>query len=188
MKSVILGLFFLSALTLPAWAGSFSIDFNDHSTQLGIAQKYNTPQYGDSVVKGRFLYNEDTDTKLLGIAAGVIGTPGNVAGLNLGIDVNLNGGSTADDLELLAAGLGLSAEFNPPQLQGFGVDAHLIYSPKIFAFMDVEDYFEWGFGVSYLVLPNARLTLAFQNIEVEIENGGDYEIDDTVRFGIEFEF
>lgn len=188
MKSALLGLLFVSVFALPAWAGSFSFDFNDHSTQLGFAQKLNTQQYGDAVIKGRYLYNEESDTNLAGIAAGVIGAPGNVSGLSFGIDVALNGGRTSDDQDLLAVGLGMLAAYNPPALSGFGVDAHLVYSPEIFTFMDTDDYFEWGFGASYLVLPNARITLAFQNIQVEIKNRGNRDLDETVRFGIKFEF
>lgn len=188
MKSAFLGLVFLFVFALPAWAGSFSFDFNDRSAQLGFVQTLNTQQYGDSVIKGRYLYNEDSDTNLAGIAAGVVGEPGNVNGLRFGIDVGLNGGRTRDDKDFLAVGLGFLAEYAPPVLRGFGVDGHLIYSPEIFTFMDAEDYFEWGFGASYLVLPNASITLAFQNIKVDIKNRGNRDLDETVRFGIKFEF
>lgn len=188
MKSAFLGLLFLSVFALPAWAGSFSIDFNDHSTQLGFVQKLNTQQYGDAAFKARYLYNEESDTNLVGVAGGVIGTPGNVNGLSFGIDVALNGGRTSDDKDLLAVGLGMLAAYNPPALSGFGVDAHLVYSPEIFTFMDTDGYLEWGFGANYLVLPNARLTLAFQNIQVDIKNRGDRDLDETVRFGIMFQF
>ncbi len=188
MKRAVLSLILVSVMTLPAWAGSFSFDFNDRSTQLGFVQKLTTQQYGDSVIKGRYLYNEDSDTNLAGIAGGVIGAPGNVDGLNLGIDVALNGGTTGDDQEVLAVGLGFLASYSPAVLRGFGVDGHLVYSPEIFTFMDADGYFDWGFGVSYLVLPNAKITLAFQNIQVDIQDRGIQDLDETVRFGIQLEF
>ena len=188
MKSVIFGLVFFSLLVTPVWAGNFSLDFNDHSTQFGLVQKLNTQNYGDTVVKARYLYNDSSRTNLGGIAAGVIGEPGNVEGLKLGIDVALNGGQTRNDKEFLAVGLGFSAVYAPAVLRGLGLDAHLVYSPEIFTFLDSEDYFEWGAGVSYQVLPNARITLAFQNIQVDIKNQPRSDLDETVRFGISFAF
>ena len=158
-------------------AGSISLDFNDHSTQFRVAQKLNTQQYGDSVVKARYLYNEESRTNLAGIAAGVIGTPGNINGLKIGLDVSLNGGRTDADQDLLAAGLGFLVEFAPPALPGLGVNAQLVYSPEIFAVLDAEDYFEWGFGASYLVLPNAKIMLSFQNIQVDLKNSGESDLE-----------
>ena len=188
MKSVILGLVFFSLLTTPVWAGSFSLDFNDHSTQFGYIQNLNTQNYGDTVAKVRYLYNDDSRTNLAGVSAGVIGTPGNADGLRLGIDVALNGGQTENDQEILAVGLGFLAEYAPPALRGFGFDGHLVYSPEIFTFLDSEDYFEWGVGASYQVLPNAKLTLAFQNIQIDLKNRNGFDLDETVRFGIKLTF
>ena len=69
MKSVVLSLFFLSLLTSPVWAGTFSLDFNDYSTHLGFVQKLNTQTYGDSVAKIRYLYNDDSRTNLAASAS-----------------------------------------------------------------------------------------------------------------------
>lgn len=188
MKSVIIALIVFTFFASPVWARSFSLDFNDHSTQFGFAQELNAQSYGDTVAKVRYLYNEDSSTNLAGLAAGVIGAPGNVAGLKLGVDVALNGGQTDNDQKILAVGLGLLAEYAPPALGGFGVDGHLVYSPEIFTFLDSEDYFEWGLGASYQVLPNAKLFLAFQNIQVDIKNQGRSDLDETLRFGINLSF
>ncbi len=188
MKSVVLALVFLSLFVSPVWAGSFSLDFNDYSTQIGFVQKLNTQTYGDTVAKVRYLYNNHSRTNLAGVAVGVIGTPGNVDGLKLGIDVALNGGETEADQEVLAFGLGFLADYAPPALRGFGLEGHLIYSPEIFTFLDSEDYIEWGVGASYQVLPTARVTLAFQNIHIDLKNRGGFDLDETVRFGISFDF
>lgn len=188
MKSVVLSLFLFPFLLTSVWAGSFSLDLNDHSTQIGYLQKLDSQNYGDTIIKGRYLYNDDTSTHLFGVAGGVVGTPGNVDGLSLGLDVGLNGGRTKNSKDLLAIGLGLGAEYAPPALRGFGVDGHLVYSPSIFAFADSEDYFEWGVGASFLVLPNAKVTLAYQNIEVDVKNVGNRDLDDTVRLGFKLEF
>ena len=188
MRSFLLACILVPLLGVSAWAGTFSLDLNDHSTQFGYAQKLNTQSYGDSVARVRYLYNDDTDTHLIGVAGGVKGSPGTVDGLKLGIELALNGAETKDDQEILALGLGFNGEYMPPALRGLGLDAHLIYAPDIFAFIDCEDYLEWGVGASYQVLPNAKVTLAYQQIDVDLEGGGSKDLDETVRIGVKFEF
>lgn len=188
MKSVLLGMVLFALLGTPVWAGSFSLDFNDHSTQFGYVQKLNTQTYGDTVVKVRYLYNDNSRTNLAGLAAGVIGSPGNVDGLKLGIDVVLNGGRTENDQDVLAVGLGFAAEYAPPVLRGLGFDGRLVYSPEIFTFLDSEDYFEWAVGMGYQVLPTAKVTLAFQNIQIDTKSRSSFNLDETVRFGITLTF
>ncbi len=188
MKSAIWGVLILAFCVTPVWAGSFSIDLNQHSTQLGYVQQLDTQNYGDTFAKARYLYNDDTSTNLVGVSVGVTGTPGNADGLKLGLDVAVNGAQTKDDQKLLAVGLGFLAEYTPPVLRGFGIDGHLVYSPEIFTFMDGKDYFDWGIGASYKVLPNARVTLAYQNIQADIKNRGDRDLDDTVRLGFRLDF
>lgn len=188
MRVTSLLLLILLFLVPSVWAGSFSLDLNDHSTQIGYAQKLDTQNYGDTVARARYLYNDDTNTNLFGINGGVVGAPGNVDGLRIGLDVALNGGQTEGSQKLMAVGLGVNAEYLSPMLRGLGVDTHLVYSPSIFSFMDSEDYLEWGIGASYLVLPNAKVTLAYQKIEVDVTDFGDRDLDDTVRLGIKFDF
>ena len=188
MRSLLLTSALVPLLSLPAWAGSFSIDLNDHSTQLGYSQKLNTQSYGDSSARVRYLYNDDTRTHLAGIAGGVSGSPGTVDGLTLGLEVALNGGQARDDYDFLALGLGFNGEYMPPAMRGLGFDTHLIYSPDIFAFIDAEEYLEWGLGTSYQVLPNAKVTLAYQKVEVGLQGPGKKDLDDTIRVGVKFEF
>ncbi len=188
MKRLFLSLVLSLAFVPAVFAGNFSIDLNQHSTQVEYVQQLDTQNYGDTFAKVRYLYNDDSSTNLFGAAAGVTGTPGNAAGLKLGLDVAVNGGQTKNDQKLLAVGLGFMAEYTPPALQGVGFAGHLVYSPEIFTFMDGKDYLDWGCGVSYKVLPNAKVTLAYQNIQADIKNRGNRDLDNTVRFGISLDF
>ena len=187
MKTAILTIL-CACLALPAWAGTFSIDLNNDSTQLQYIQKMNTQNYGDSLAKVRYFYDDDTDTNLLGVAAGVTGSPGNADGLKFGFDLGVNATDSDNDLNVVAVGVGANISFNPPGLPGLGLDGHVVYSPEIFTFADGEEYTEWGVGVSYQVLPNASVTLAYQNIEIDFEGLGKGEIDDAVRVGLRLDF
>lgn len=188
MKSAVLATLLVCLCSLSSWAGTFSINLNNESTQIGYIQKLNTQTYGDTLAKARFLYNDHTNTTLGGISAGVTGAPGNVDGLKFGLDVALNGGQTKNDQKLMAVGLGFLADYAPPALRGFGVGGHLLYSPEIFTFLDGKEYFEWGFGASYQVLPNASVTLDYQNVRADIKDYGHRDLDDTVRLGIRLDF
>lgn len=187
MKAALLALLG-TCLALPAWAGTLAIDLNNDSAQLHYTQNLNTQSYGETFAKGRYLYNDDTDTNLIGVAGGVIGSPGDIDGLKFGFDLGLNGADTGNDLDLVAVGVGGSVRYNPPELRGLGISGHVVYSPEILTFADGEDYVEWGAGLSYQVIPNASLTLAYQNIEVDFGKRGKGELDDSVRIGLSFDF
>lgn len=187
IRVCLLGLLFFT-LASTAGAASVSLELNDHSAQAGFRQTLPGQGYGNSLVGARMLYNEDRDVVLGGIYAGVTGSPGNVGGLTFGVMLALNLADLPHSNELIAAGIGLEARYLPPQLMGVGVDARLTYGPDIFTFGDADNYLESGLGLSYQVLPNARLTLGYQHIRAGLENHHSYRLDDTIRVGVTLDF
>lgn len=170
-----------------AWAGTFALDFNDDSAQFGYVQQLSQEAYGGSIARARLLYNDDTETLLGTVGFGVVGSPGNIPGLETGIEVSVNGSDT-DSENLLAVAFGVQVDYAPPSLRGFAVTTGLSYAPKIFTFMDAEKYLETGVGIRYAIMPNASLTLAYQNILVDFEDYEDIRLDDSFRVGIRFDF
>lgn len=186
LRTVVILLLGLS-VTGTAWAGTFTLDFNDESAQFGYVQLLNREAYGESLAGVRLLYNDDTDTLLGSVGFGVKGSPGNIPGLGTSILVSVNGSDT-DSEQMLAVGVGLKVDYAPPALGGFGVTAGIHYAPDIFTFIDAENYLETVVGVRYTIMPNAALTLAYQNIRIDFDERDDVRVDDSVRFGIRFDF
>lgn len=170
-----------------AWAGTFSLDFNDESAQFGYVQSLTQEAYGNSLAGVRLLYNDDTETILGTVGFGVQGSPGNIPGLKTSILVSINGSDT-DGEAMLAVALGLMVDYVPHALEGLGVSAGIRYAPDIFTFIDAENYLETFVGVRYTIMPNAALTLAYQNIRIDFDEYDDVRVDDSVRIGVRFDF
>lgn len=170
-----------------AWSSSFSLDFNDESAQTKYDHLLSREAYGESEAKFRLLYNDETDTFLGSAGVGVKGSPGNLHGLETGVMVSVNS-SDVEHEKMLAIGVGLQVDYAPPALGGFGVTAGVLYAPKVFTFMDVEDYLETSVGIRYSIMPNAALILTYQNILIDFKKYGDVRLDDEVRIGVKLNF
>ena len=170
-----------------AWAGTMSLDFNNESAQFNYKHLLTREAYGDSIAGFRLLYNEDTETFLGTVAAGVVGTPGNVPGLETGVDISASS-SESDNEKMFAIAVGLTVDYSPPVLGGLGVLARAHYAPKVFTFMDAEKYLETGVEIHFSFMPRAELLLSYQNVMIDFEKYDDVRVDDSVRIGIRLEF
>jgi hypothetical protein len=180
-------LFCLMCGVCPSWGADFSFLLNDDSVQAELMVPLDENQYGDSFADLRMLYNDDEDTLLGTVSGGVKGAPGNFPGLQFGAQILGNAGDS-DDESILAVGLGLLAQYQPPQLQGLGAYARAQYAPELLCFLDSEGLTETAIGLSYRILPNATLALEYQNTEIDIEHDDERRIDESVRGGIVFNF
>lgn len=181
-------LLFCCLLAGPCWAADFSVLLNNDSVQGRLNFELDHNEYGASFAGLRLLYNDDKETLLGTVSGGVSGAPGNIPGLTIGAEVLANAGSTANDRKLLAFGLGLLANYQPPRLQGIGFYARAQYAPKLLCFLDSERLFEQAVGLSYMVTPKATIALEYQNNEVDFDDSGNRHIDDSLRAGIVFHF
>jgi len=177
---------FLALVTVSAVsADTFDIGFNDDSFQLAYETELSEDTaYGATFLKGRFLYNDDKDTKLGSVGLDFVGHPGNIAGLGVGVGVKLYGGKTEPSVDFINLGVGLNVDYVIPQLEGLGVSGRIDYAPKVFSFRDAERLVETEVRLTYAVIPKVRLFLGYQNIRLDVEDrSGDMTIDDSVRIG-----
>lgn len=189
MKRVFYGTVLFSFLLTGSGLGAdFSVLLNDDSVQGRFDFAFDQKQYGESIAGLRLLYNDDKETWLGTVSGGVRGQLGAVPGADVGARVLVNGGSSFNDRDLLAIGLGLQASYQPPPLRGAGIYARAQYAPELLSFLDSEDLFEWAIGLDYMITPKATITLEYQKVEVDFENTGERDIDDSVRAGIIFHF
>jgi len=167
-----------------ATADSIDIGFNDESFQLIYEKGLSQDEYGTSLLNGRFLYNDDKETKLGSIGLDFVGQPGNISGLDLGASAKVYAGNTEPDIDFMNLAIGLRGDYTFPQLRGVGLSARLNYAPKVFSFRDSERLLESRLRVTYAMLPKVRLYLGYQNIRLDVEDrSGHSTIDDSVRIG-----
>ena len=188
MKPVLWTILFFGFLTNSCWGADFSFLLNDVSMQARLNYVFDQNDYGDSFAGLRVLYNDDKDTLLGTVSGGVNGEPGDIPGLKIGAEILGNLGSNDDDRSLLTLGLGLLASYQPAQLQGLGFYGRAQYAPRFLCFLDSEGMYESAIGVSYAVTPKAALSLEYQNTNVDFDNVGSTDIDNSLRVGILFHF
>ncbi len=190
-KSLVAALAALFFLTGSCWAADFSLVLNDSSVQGALGFTLDQNDYGESQIGGRVLYNDDRETLLGSLGAGVSGSPGNIPGVKLGASILANLGRTDGVLgsqNIIAFGLGLQASYQPPQLEGLGIYGRAQYAPKILSFSDSERLWEGALGASYMITPKAAIMLEYQKVNVELKKYGRTAIDDSVRAGVQFYF
>lgn len=190
LKTILTGVAALCLCAASAGAASLDMSLNDDSLQAQVFLPVTQDAYGTTLVGVRGLYNDDHNTKLLSGEVDFLGKPGDVPGLTAGVGMIVWGGEagSGDGVDIFSIGIGAKAGFAPPQLMGVGIDGKFFYGPKILAGGDSERVFESALRVSYAVIPKARCFVEYQKIHVDIDGGGDGNIDDDLRIGFEAKF
>lgn len=175
-------------LTGRAEADTFDLTLNDYSAQVSYGRLLAEDEFGRSVLRGRVLFNDKEETLLSSVGFDFSGSPGNVPGLDLVLGAELLGGRADRSRDLLGLGVGGGVNYLPPFLGGVNVGAKLFYIPGILAFLEAERMLESSVRVGYAVTPRARLHLEYQIIRADVEDGGNWTIDEGVRVGFEARF
>ncbi len=184
MKKLLL-VFCLLLLPFATNATTLGLDFNDDSAEVRLDLPLTGDDYGRSVLGGRFLYNEDEDTEMLGVELKFLGNPGAIPGLEVGAGIIGYIGESHDVYDFGNVGVGLMADYAPATLQGLGFSARLVYSPDIFSWQDSDGLFEFNVRVGYAITPKVKVYVGHQKIEGEIDGfNQDVDIDDDVRVGL----
>ncbi len=171
-----------------AWGDSLDLAFNDESAQLRYDLLVNQDYYGKSLLKARFLYNDDEETRLGSLGFAFVGEPGNIPGLELGVGVDLDGGRTDPGEDILALAVGALFAYAPPSLGGLGLSARGYYAPRIFSLLDVERLVESEVRLGFAITPKISLHVGYQNIRADVEDHGWWTIDEGVRAGFTAQF
>ncbi|RMF16018.1 MAG: hypothetical protein D6758_08735 [Gammaproteobacteria bacterium] len=87
-----------------------------------------------------------------------------------------------------ALALGGSAHVKIPDVPGLGIRGTLYYAPSITSFGDADGLFRLETRVTYRVIRNADVFLGYRNIEADVENGGDFRIDEGLFGGLSLKF
>ena len=183
----------LLVLSLLLFSGSIygagmDISLGNESAQFVYLTDSGSLGYGGADVGFGFLYNEDSDTALTaGIM--VVGNLGERKDLALGVGakayiINL------DDEDDDAAALAIGGEFRYiiPSGTPVGFIANIHFAPGITAFGDTEDLRELNFRVELEVLPSTRGYIGYRKLEVETEDAGEVEVDDSMHIGVRLQF
>ena len=189
MKKLLLFLFCLVFTPMLANATMVALDFNDDSAEFRLDVPLSGDNYGRAIAGGRFLYNDDEDTEMLGFELKFMGDPGAVPGLEVGAGFIGYFGESHEVYDFVNVGVGLMADYSPATLQGLGFSTRLVYAPSIFSWEDSDGLFEYNVRVGYAITPKAKVYVGYQSIEGEVDGfNQDVDIDEDARFGLQVHF
>lgn len=176
--------------TLPAQASQLDFALSEEAASLEAHVDSNALSGGGAQISAGGIYNEDDDI------AGFIGFSSR--GSN---DYNANNAYTfgvgvrgyyasLEDLDKTvgAVALGVNGKVRFNAGVPLAITGELYYAPKITTFNDGDDLLDTRIRLETDVSQNARAFIGYRTFQTELKSGADYEIDDQVQIGINFDF
>lgn len=110
--------------------------------------------------------------------------------LTLGVGVRAYAGQLDDiNQDIFAVGIGGELRYTIPGVMPMSLYLTGHFAPKITSFADVEEIFDYNLGFQIEILPQTTAFIGVRHLEVGLENGPDYEMDDDrVHVGIRMTF
>jgi hypothetical protein len=155
--------------------------------------------YGGADIGFGLLINENDDFMLTG-AIMVSGSGiGDVRALHLGVGGKAYAGrldfqsnnsvNTSDDNPSGGAiAIGGNVRYVFPAKMPFAILAEGFWAPSVTSFSDFDSLYEYRADVELEVTPSARAYLGYRKLQVELDTGYSYDVDDSVHIGVRFEF
>lgn len=99
-----------------------------------------------------------------------------------------NPGANKDQPSGGAIAVGGQLRYVFPSSTPFAILAEGWWAPSVTSFSDFDGITEYRFAFELEVTPSARAYVGYRNLEVELDNGFQYEADDNAHIGVRFAF
>ncbi|HID80777.1 MAG TPA: hypothetical protein EYH06_09485 [Chromatiales bacterium] len=178
-------LFFMSSI---AYAVDLEIALSEDTANIEVSTESDTFGFSGSDLNAGLFFNDDDD---FAIYAGLLvdGTPAGDQPFTYGlggkiyyIDTDIPNATTT------AIALGAGMKYHIPARMPMAVGADLYFAPDITAFGDADSVLDFRVRFEMDVLPNATAFVGYRKFEIDLDKGGDYELDDNPHLGIRFQF
>ena len=111
-------------------------------------------------------------------------------GLSFGMGVKVNY-TNISNMDFISIPLGVEAKFKIPakNLVPMYVGASVYYAPRVLAFNDADNFFEYRINYDVEVIENGMLTVGYRSLDMNYDiTGGDYNYNKSLYFGFKFAF
>ncbi|MGH6961724.1 MAG: YfaZ family outer membrane protein [Dongiaceae bacterium] len=85
-------------------------------------------------------------------------------------------------------GLGGMVDARLPSFNRIGLIAYLYGAPEASTFGDLEGWFEYAVSVDYQVLRGASMYVGYRQLKVDLENFGNFTVDNGFHIGMRLKF
>ena len=186
----------ITALLLPlnnASAGAIDFRLGSDMAELTFLTQTASFGYGGADIGFGALINEHNDVIANGSILVSGSSTGDVKALHFGVGAKayvgtLDGPSGNLDVDGGAVALGAKIRYVFPGNAPLAVLGELYYAPEVTSISDFAGVQEYRLALELEVTPSARAYVGYRKLEVELDNGFDYEVDDDFHVGVRFEF
>jgi len=182
-------LFTVLPLSFQAEARGVDLKLANEIAEIVYLTESSTFGYGGADIGIGFMFTENDDVQF----NGQIMISGNPAGNNKAYQFGVGGKLMlaridASKEKIGAAAIGGQFRYVIPASAPVAFTASAYFAPGITSFSGADQYAEFNAAVELEVTPSARAYLGYRNAEYDLENGGEFQLDDNVHIGLKFEF
>ncbi len=116
------------------------------------------------------------------------GVGGKVYGGRLDFSSNVPGASSQENPSGGAIAVGGNLRYVFPASMPFAILIEGFWAPSVTSFSDFDGLVEYRAALELEVTPSARAYIGYRVLEVELDTGLEYDVDDNAHIGVRFAF
>ena len=173
----------------PVSASDFEAALSSETAQFTFRSDSSLIGWGGADLGLGFFYNDESDyvfdASLIQMRQASEENP-----LTFGVGVKGYLGTLDDpDEDLFTFAVGGEIRYTIPGTMPMAIYGRAFYGPEITSFADTEDLIDYTIGFQIEALPQTIAFVGLRHFEVELEDGGDYELDDdNIHIGVRLTF
>lgn len=170
-------------------ANGLDLRLSSDAAELTLLTDSSTFGYGGADV-GVGAFFDDDDNVLFNGSIIVSGSSvGNIKALYFGVGVKAYIG-TIDAVNDTGAALaiGASGRYVFPGITPLAVLAEAFVAPSVSNLGDFDGVSEFRVGLEVEVTPSARAYIGYRNLDVDSNTGPEFELDNSIHFGVRFSY
>ena len=170
-------------------ANGLDLRLSSDAAELTLLTDSSTFGYGGADV-GVGIVFDDNDNVIFNSSIVVSGSSvGNIKALHFGVGVKAYAG-TLDVVNDTGGALAIGAvgRYVFPGVTPLAILVEAFVAPSVSSLGDFDGITEFRVGLEAEVTPSARAYVGYRNFDVDTSAGLEFEIDDTVNFGVRFSF
>ena len=178
-------------LVTPAQADSFNVNLGDNSVRFLYATEMFGGTYGPIDFEVGLYFNEDDD--VMGHMGFMVrnDTLDNPLVISLGTRLyyaDAGNAPSQTQADVGAIAIGGELLIIPDNLSGLGFGFYYYTAPSVVSFMDADRFTEYGVSLKYEITQQSSISIGYQKVEADLDNGSTVEIEDGAYFSIGLRF
>jgi len=181
----------IAASVSTAHAGAIDFRIGSSVAELTYLTQTASFGYGGADIGIGILGNDDNDFLINGSMLVSGNSTGDIKGLHFGVGLKAYGGTIDDpknNQNGAAVAIGGKVRYVLPGSTPLAVLGELYFAPDITSFSDFNGVNEYRVALEYEVTPSARAYVGYRKLEVESNDRGDHDVDNSAHIGVRFEF